>query len=174
MRRSSARATKAATAPIRRARAEMGMTRVVVVKSPSTSEALPFPVAHPEPSSCSVGLRSSTTLAGSLSGGLFDEIGGRARCGGFFQQLIDGANQFVSGGAQFTDAVPRNLFEHALAPRKERNQDAATVFAAARAAHVAVRFEAVDQFYDAVMLQSQAFRECADGGFFTLGEPAHS
>ena len=44
-------------------------------------------------------LRSSTTLAGSLSGGLFDEIGGRARGSGLFQQLIDGANQFVSGGA---------------------------------------------------------------------------
>jgi hypothetical protein len=132
------------------AKAEIGNSRVVVVKSPRTSQALPpgrgaefsvGPVFFADASLC--------TLF-SLPGGFFViDLW-------LLQQVIDGAHQVVSGGAQFANAMPGHVFEQAFPARQQGDQHAPTVFATARTAHIAVGLEAVDQLDNTVMFQCQA------------------
>ena len=90
------------------------------------------------------------------------------------QQSINRAHQSFAASAQFADAVLGDLLEELLSARLERNKDAAAVIAAASAADVAVKFEAVDKLNGAVMLQSQAFGERLNGRLAAFGKTANS
>jgi hypothetical protein len=88
-----------------------------------------------------------------------------------FQQLIDGANEFMTCGTQFANPMLRHLLQHALSAWQERHQHAPPVVPAPGAPHVSVGFEPVDQFHHAVVLQRQTLRQRPDRGFFVFREP---
>ena len=67
------------------------------------------------------------------------------------EELADGPYQSMAIGAQFPDAVARDLFQQALAPRQQRNENSAAVVAVARAANVAAYLQAIDQLNGAVV-----------------------
>jgi hypothetical protein len=68
------------------------------------------------------------------------------------EQSFDGTDQRFSAGAQFADAVLRDLFEKAITTRQQGNEYAAPVIPAAGSANVSVCFEAVDELHGAVVL----------------------
>ena len=76
-------------------------------------------------------------------------------------------------GPQLIDSMPGDILKDAFAARQQGNQYTSAVVAAAAAAHVAALLQAVDQLHSAVVLQRQALRQGADGGFFSLGQPAN-
>src|SRR2546430_2598807 len=68
--------------------------------------------------------------------------------------------------------MARHLFQKPFAAGKQRHQHAPAVLASARSPHVPMRFQAIDQFHSAVMLQRQSFRERANSGFFAFRQAA--
>jgi hypothetical protein len=90
-----------------------------------------------------------------------------------FEKGFDGADQGLAGGTEFADAVARDLFEQALAARQERDEDAATVVAAASAADVAMSLETVNEFDGAVVFQGEPLGERLNGGFTAFGQTAN-
>src|ERR1700722_10056211 len=68
-----------------------------------------------------------------------------------FEESFDGPYQGFPAGAELADAVACDLFEEALSAWQERDENAAAVVAAACAAHVAMSFQAVDEFDGAVV-----------------------
>jgi len=90
---------------------------------------------------------------------------------GAFQQLIDGANEFMTRGAQFSDAMLGHLRQHALAAWQERHQHAPPVVSAPRSPHVTVGLKPADQFHYAVVLQCEALCQRPDRGLFALRKP---
>jgi hypothetical protein len=55
-----------------------------------------------------LGAVSATIVSGSFFGGLFDVVAAELFA---LEQSFDGADQGLSTGAKFTDAVPRDLLE---------------------------------------------------------------
>jgi len=68
--------------------------------------------------------------------------------------------------------VPCDLFEKFFAARQQGYQYAPAVVTVAAPAHVAVRFQPVDEFHGAVMFQRQPVRQGPDGSFFAFGKSA--
>src|SRR5271155_6173044 len=95
------------------ARHEIGTTRNVVVKSPNAS--LWMPDVLPGFWCDEAFWLSSGTLDWPfLLGGFLPVV---AVVSATFEQRFYGPDQGLSAGAQFTDPVPGDLFEQALAPR---------------------------------------------------------
>jgi hypothetical protein len=78
----------------------------------------------------------------------------------------------VAIGAQFTDAMAGDLFEDTFAARQQRDQNAATVVAAAGATDVTVHLKAVNELDGAVMPEGHTLGEGPDGGFFIFWHTA--
>ena len=89
------------------------------------------------------------------------------------QKLIDSTHKLVSIRSNFVDTLARHIFQHSLAPRQQRDQNAAAIVTAPRPSHVPVCFHAIHEFDDAVMLQRQTLRQSPDGGFLAAGKPAN-
>src|SRR6202012_4715944 len=82
-------------------------------------------------------------------------------------------DQGLAAGAKFADAVARDLLKEAIATRQERDENAAAVVTASSASHVAIRFQAVNQFDGAVVLEGEALGECLDSGLAPYREAAN-
>src|SRR5256885_9562168 len=104
------------------ASAEIGKSRVVVVKSPRMSQDLLWPVSEVLVySSFSVTpILLSTFFPCSCSWAVFPTAA--YRIAPLFQEVSDGPHQLLPIRTQFRDAMPRHLLENALAARQQRNR----------------------------------------------------
>jgi len=80
------------------------------------------------------------------------------------EDRVNGADELAATGAQFADALLDYAFQDALTLGKKRNEHLATVFAAPRAADVAIFFQTIHELHRAVMADEQAVRERLDFG----------
>jgi hypothetical protein len=90
-----------------------------------------------------------------------------------FQQLRDSLRQLATVGAQFVDALPRDMLQDSLSARQKGYQNTSAIVSPAGAMHVAVCFQPIHQFHGTVMFQRQTFRERSDGGLLAFRQSAN-
>jgi len=81
------------------------------------------------------------------------------------EERLDRGNQGSSARSQLADSLSSDLIQKPLPPGQERDQNLSAIFLAPLSPHIAVLFQSVKQLDGAVMLQSEPFRERADGSF---------
>ena len=74
--------------------------------------------------------------------------------------------------AQFIQSLPRDLFERALASRRQGHEHPPAIFFAPVSVDISVRLEPVDQFNGAVMSEKETLRKPPDGGFLATIQAA--
>lgn len=79
----------------------------------------------------------------------------------------------MSGRTQLVDAAPRYFFHHAFAARKQRNEHSPPVALGAATAYIAMRFQPVNKFHGAVVLQRQPLGQSSNGRLFSFWQTAN-
>lgn len=86
------------------------------------------------------------------------------------QNCVYGRDECVTAAAQLTQPLANNLLQGALPGRKQEYTDLPLVAIATDAAHIAMRFHAIEQANGAVVTESQAFRQSSDAGSVWVSE----
>ena len=86
------------------------------------------------------------------------------------QNCVDGRDECVTAAAQLTQPLVDNLLQGALSAGEQDDTDLPQVAITPDAAHIAMRFHAIDQTNGAVVTESQAFRQSSDAGFVWVRE----
>jgi hypothetical protein len=86
------------------------------------------------------------------------------------QNCVYGCDECVTVAAQLSQPLADNLVQGALPGRKQDDTDLPLVATIADAAHIAMRFQAIDQANSTVVTQRQALRQSSDAGFVWVSD----